>query len=401
MSWIVAPEAYSEHPNWPANYGAWYVSQILDALTANPEVWSKTVFFLTYDENDGFFDHMVPPSVPPSRSQGLSTIDTTNEIFAGNSGFPRGPYGLGVRVPMTVISPWSKGGWVNSELFDHTSLIQFIEQCFGSRYAGLRENQITAWRRAVTGDLTSAFNFATPNEAKVRLPSTIAYLPPDNDRHPDYTPAPPAVQALPAQEPGVRPARAVPYELHVHATTDFVNGAVIIPFRNTGRAAAVFQVRSGNLKTGPWTYTIGPYAEISDTWAITANGQTAYDLSVYGPNGFFRAFQGSVSSPGKADLDIRSLYDVYAYGITLEIHNRGREIRHLRILDAYSKQTTERRLKPGENLREFWRLEATFGWYDFAIEADSDSTFRQRLAGHLETGRDSMSDPAIAVAQPV
>jgi phospholipase C len=85
----------------------------------------------------------------------------------------------------------------------------------------------------------------------------------------------------------------------------------------------------------------------------------------------------------------------------LEIHNRGREIHHLRILDAYTKQTTERRLKQGENLREFWRLEATFGWYDFAIEADSDSTFRQRLAGHLETGRDSMSDPAIAVAQPV
>jgi phospholipase C len=176
---------------------------------------------------------------------------------------------------------------------------------------------------------------------------------------------------------------------------------VIIRFRNTGRAAAVFQVRSGNVKTGPWTYTVAPFEEISDTWAITENGQTVFDLSVYGPNGFFRAFQGSVSSPGKADLDVRSLYDVYAHGITLEIHNRGREIHHLRILDAYTKQTTERRLKPGENLREFWRLEATFGWYDFAIEADSDSTFRQRLAGHLETGRDSMSDPAIAVAQPV
>ena len=84
VSWIVASEAYSEHPNWPANYGAWYVSQVLDVLTANPEVWSKTVLFLTFDENDGFFDHMVPPSAPPSQSQGLSTIDTTNEIFAGN-----------------------------------------------------------------------------------------------------------------------------------------------------------------------------------------------------------------------------------------------------------------------------------------------------------------------------
>src|ERR1700716_3553999 len=76
VSWIVAPEAYSEHPNWPANYGAWYVSQILDVLTANPEVWSKTAFFLTYDENDGFFDHIVPPTVPQSRAQGLSTVET-------------------------------------------------------------------------------------------------------------------------------------------------------------------------------------------------------------------------------------------------------------------------------------------------------------------------------------
>ena len=81
VSWIVAPEAYTEHPNWPANYGAWYISQVLDALTANPEVWSKTVFFCMYDENDGFFDHMVPPTPPQSRAEGISTVDTTNEIF--------------------------------------------------------------------------------------------------------------------------------------------------------------------------------------------------------------------------------------------------------------------------------------------------------------------------------
>jgi len=64
VSWVVAPEGYTEHPNWPANYRAWHVSQILDALTDHPDVWSKTVFFLTYDENDGFFDHLVPPTAP-------------------------------------------------------------------------------------------------------------------------------------------------------------------------------------------------------------------------------------------------------------------------------------------------------------------------------------------------
>ncbi|CAM5616267.1 hypothetical protein SVIOM74S_09826 [Streptomyces violarus] len=41
ISWIAAPEAFSEHSNWPSNYGAWYIAQVLDALTANPEVWSR------------------------------------------------------------------------------------------------------------------------------------------------------------------------------------------------------------------------------------------------------------------------------------------------------------------------------------------------------------------------
>ncbi|MGB7191055.1 MAG: alkaline phosphatase family protein, partial [Acidobacteriaceae bacterium] len=110
VSWIVSPEAYSEHPNWPANYGALYVSQVLDALTAHPEVWSRTVVFLMYDENDGFFDHMVPPTPARSRAQGLSTIDTADEVFPGSEKYAAGPYGLGVRVPMIIISPWSKGG---------------------------------------------------------------------------------------------------------------------------------------------------------------------------------------------------------------------------------------------------------------------------------------------------
>ena len=174
VSWIVAPEAYTEHPNWPANYGAWYLSQILDALTANPEVWSKTAFFLTYDENDGFFDHMVPPTVPRSRAEGLSTVDTTNETLSGSAEYPAGPYGFGVRVPLVVISPWSKGGWVNSELFDHTSLIRFIEKRFGP------ENPHSTSRTSLPGaalwqEIYFRVRLRAPNNAKASLPNTIAY----------------------------------------------------------------------------------------------------------------------------------------------------------------------------------------------------------------------------------
>jgi phospholipase C len=132
VSWIVAPEAYSEHPNWPTNYGAWYIDQVLQVLTSNPEVWSKTVLLINYDENDSFFDHLAPPFAPASSANGLSTVDTSYEFFAGNATYAAGPYRLGPRVPMIAVSPWSKGGYVCSEVFDHTSVIRFIEQRFGS-----------------------------------------------------------------------------------------------------------------------------------------------------------------------------------------------------------------------------------------------------------------------------
>jgi phospholipase C len=400
VSWIVAPEAYTEHPNWPANYGAWYVSQMLDALTANPEVWSKTVFIWMFDENDGFFDHVVPPTPPQSRTEGVSTVGTTNEIFLGSSSYPvssypAGPYGLGARVPMIVISPWSKGGWVNSEVFDHTSLIRFIERRFGKQYPGITESNITPWRRTVAGDLTSAFNFVSPNDATVPLPSTLAYEPPDNNRHPDYVPTPPTSQALPVQEPGTRPARALPYELHVHGEVNASQGGVQIFFRNSGRAGAAFQVRSGDGLTGPWTYTIGAGDEASDTFG--ASGDASYDLSVFGPNGFLRTFAGSLL-PGSANLTVKATYDCNSEGIALEIHNHGSSDVRVSISDAYSGKATTHRLEEHANFTYYSELHRSFGWYDLTVGVDSDPSFQRQLAGHVETGRDSTTDPAIGAA---
>jgi phospholipase C len=388
VSWIVAPEAFTEHPNWPANYGAWYVSQFLDALTENPEIWSKTVLFLMYDENDGFFDHMVPPTPPVSRANGLSTVETTNEVFAGNSDFEAGPIGLGVRVPMIVISPWSKGGYVNSQVFDHTSLIRFIEARFG-----IEEPNITPWRRAVCGDLTSTLDFRTPNHDAVPLPPTSAYVPPDNIRHPDYAPTLPAVQSTPKQEKGLRPARALPYELHVEGEADVSEGSLKIRFHNTGSAAAVFQVRTGLTQDGPWTYTVGPHTHLFDTWNVTNAGETAYDLSVYGPNGFFRSFKGT----DVANLSVRS--NVHPSpdrpGITLEIRNRGSVTEKVLVTCYYDKTCVTLSIEPGRTAVWHFSLEQTYGWYDLTIAVESDTTFRRELAGHVETGADSTSDPAL------
>ena len=388
VSWIVAPEAYTEHPNWPANYGAWYVSQILDALTANPEVWSKTAFFWLFDENDGFFDHVVPPTPPQSRSEGISTVPTTNEIFTGSAQYPTttnpaGPYGLGVRVPMIVISPWSKGGYVNSEVFDHTSLIRFIEQRFGAKNPELKEPNITEWRRAVTGDLTSTFNFKNPNDSVAALPSTVAYMPPDDNRHPDYVPAPPADQALPVQEKGTRPARALPYELHANGQASLSENNVRIVFSNSGQAGAVFQVRSGNTQKGPWTYTVTPGKEVSDLWSFAPNEQ--YILYVFGPNGFYRAIKGHTSGADHANLDVTTHYDREGCSISLNIQNLSLAKNTVNIKEVYSNQRISVDIEPGKSLKKIWHLAGSSGWYDFIITDDSDPIFERRLVGHLET----------------
>ena len=105
---------------------------------------------MNFDENDGFFDHVVAPTPPTGTANGLSTVDTVNEIYPGVPGvanFAPGPYGLGARVPCFVVSPWSRGGWACSQVFDHTSVIQFIEKRFG-----VTESHITPWRRAISGE---------------------------------------------------------------------------------------------------------------------------------------------------------------------------------------------------------------------------------------------------------
>ncbi len=391
VSWIVAPEAYTEHPNWIPNYGAWYISQFLDILTANPDVFSKTVLFVNYDENDGFFDHMVPPTPPQSKSQGLSTVETTNDIFPGSSSYKAGPYGLGIRVPMIVVSPWSKGGWVNSQVFDHTSLIRFIEARFAGESPDLTETNITPWRRTVAGDLTSAFDFANPSKSSVALPGTDADQPTNFLRNPDYVPVPPANQSLPAQEQGVRPARALPYNLNARGAIRS-NGTFVIEFENHGQSGAVFQVRSANGSNAPRTYTVEPGKNLSDVWNAPSSG---YDLSVYGPNGFFRSFKGGLPQNGRANLTVSSIYDETNNGITLVLGNRGSQVANVRILDKYDGEVLTVSLGPGESTSESWSRVKTFGWYDFVITVAGDPGFENQLAGHVETGNDSFSDPAM------
>jgi len=390
VSWIVAPAGYTEHSDYPINYGAWYISQIFGILVSNPDVFSKTVLILNYDEADGSFDHISPPVPPQTAANGASTVSIENEIVTTST--PNGPIGLGVRVPFVAISPWSKGGYVNSQVFDHTSVIQFIEKRFG-----VFERNISPWRRAVAGDLTSVFNFSNPNDDHAQLPSTNGYLPSPfelaggnvNSFQPTLSSV---ILGVPAQEKGIRPARALPYELDVHASVNALTSTVSLTFLNTGRATVVFQVRSGNPADLVRYYTVEPGKTLADTWNV---GLT-YNLSVYGPNGFVRYFNGSIGSDAAA-LDVRSSYedDDDRGSIKWKITNLAVKDAEVSVLDAYTGQLRTRTLDPHETFEDELSLDDFHGWYDLIVTVEGDPTFKYRLAGHVETGRDSYSDPAL------
>jgi phospholipase C len=188
VSWIVAPANQSEHPGFGSiAAGEDYVSRQLRAVMSNPRVWARTAFLFCYDEHGGFFDHVPPPVPRPG---------TALEFVAG------APIGLGFRVPMVICSPFTRGRRVCHQTFDHTSIIRLIERRFG-----VHEPNISAWRRAICGDLTSAFDFAHPDYEIPSLPSTAPLVAAaQQDCRKPLPQTPPPVTSRPSQEPGSRQA---------------------------------------------------------------------------------------------------------------------------------------------------------------------------------------------------
>jgi phospholipase C len=371
VSWIVAPTAMSEHPYAPPSYGESLTSRLLDALAANPTVWAKTAFILNYDENDGFFDHVPPPVPPLTQDIGASTVDMTGESYQGV------PFGFGPRVPAIIVSPWTVGGYVNSQLFDHTSVLRFLEARFG-----IREPNISPWRRAVTGDLTSVFDFTQ---------STTAPIPSGTDgiaRADATLKFPPVVRAadakLPRQEPGHRPARALPYDFDVAGRCP-VDGFALT-FDNRGSAGAVFRVSSAG-RGGPWFFTVEGGKTLSYT--LPRNGR--YDFTLQGPNGFFRRYAGD----GNDMIEIDLRYDKTSGELRGEVRNGGAFPATLATHDGYdSTATGPLTLKPGSSVALRTAIAQNANWYDIRFET-SDGYVRH-FAGHIETGAASMSDPLLA-----
>ncbi|WP_321353093.1 phosphocholine-specific phospholipase C [Alcaligenes faecalis] len=414
VSWIVAPGPYSEHPSMGVpGQGAWYLERLLNILTEKPEIWSKTVLIVNYDENDCFFDHMPPPA-PPWRNrdgslEGKSTVDVSNEYYTmpapdGDSRkvAPDGrPFGAGPRLPTLIISPWSVGGWVNSQQFDHTSVLRFLEQRFG-----VQEPNISPWRRAVFGDMRSCFDFKSPNASKPALSPAPTREQADatlsQQAGAGKVPMPPVgTEPMPSQDLMLRPSRALPYQLHTSANVDLDKEQVWLTFSNTGTQGTVFHVYDElQLSDYPRRFTVEANKIISDAWTVHADHKGNYSLWVLGPNGYHRHFKGNIHALRQGPKpEVRVCYEPQANAVSLTIMNMGDQAATVTVsANAYREDGPwVYTVDPGMQMDARWSLEVSGNWYDFT--ATMGESFERRFAGRLETGRDGISDPAMGVAR--
>ncbi|WDF79638.1 phospholipase C, phosphocholine-specific [Mucilaginibacter sp. KACC 22773] len=438
VSWLSAPEHFSDHPS-SAWYGAWYVSEVMDILTQNPEVWKKTIFILAYDENDGYFDHVPPFTAPHPHKAGTGKvsdgIDTSVEFVTyeqekARNNFPEvfdreSPVGLGFRVPLVIASPWSRGGWVNSEVFDHTSTLQFLEK-FLSHKTGKKvvEPNISNWRRTVCGDLSTTFrpyNGETlPNPEFVarevflegihkaqfkKLPTDYKLLTAEEialiNKTPHISPY------MPQQEKGIKPSSALPYQLYADGKLSADKKSFAIKFNASKQlfgdkalgspfnvyAPGKYASFKDPQKMEPlraWAYALTAGDSFADIWPLHEFENGEYHLRVYGPNGFYREYKGNAADPL---LDVTC--DYQQANIALKLANLSHD-------KAYSVQVTDHGYKTNNHKVVVNKkgqstlvldLSKSHGWYDFSIKVTGSHAFEKRYAGRVESGKHSFSDP--------
>ncbi|MFI5708579.1 phosphocholine-specific phospholipase C [Kribbella sp. NPDC051620] len=359
VSWLVPSAVDSEHPGSSTPVGsANLVYDLLDAIASDPETWSKTVLLINFDENDGYFDHVPPPVAPrPASGEG-------DDWYAGR------PIGLGPRVPMTVISPWSVGGHVNSQVSDHTSVIRFLE-----RWTGVQEPNISSWRRTACGDLTSAFDFKRSHKQPTTDPPGPVPAPISR-----WKPTPPVNQALPLQEPGRRPARALPYQ---PTASGFVaEGKLKLALGNEGDESAHFAIYpyGGELPAPAHVDVVGEFEQ-----ELAVSGP--YELAVQGPNRFWAELAGS-SDGVAAGLDVR--ISVYRGELQVELENTGTKPLTVKLkARGYGSRTINQDVRGKQTRSLTWPTD--HGWYDVEITTAEDTTYRRRLTGHVETSASSIT----------
>ncbi|WES96011.1 phospholipase C, phosphocholine-specific [Chryseobacterium arthrosphaerae] len=396
VSWLVAPEHFSDHPGSPW-YGAWYISEVLNILTKDPETWKKTIFIINYDENDGYFDHVLPfaPPLNPNQpvdmngKEGVEYVDRSQEYMSDPSlkdyEKTEGTVGLGYRVPMIIASPWTKGGFVNSEVTDHTSVLQFLEKFIMKKFSkDVHIDNISDWRRAICGDLTSAFNSPNVKAPQMNYLNQKDYAKTINAARnkpvPDlkwYSENELKNNLLEIQERGMKPSHALPYNFHVNLEGKAIK---MTNLKENGVPLLVYDRTRFDKDNYHFSYALYSKQELSH-----ALHSGAYDYEVFGPNGFFRKFKGN-SDP---DLEIILVNTISKNQVELIIRNNKKKNISVVLEDLYGKtKKTIALQKPEEKIA--FDLNNNKGWYDFNITAGDH---QWHFAGRIETGKISVSDP--------
>jgi phospholipase C len=388
VSWVVNNQFFSEHPVTAPSNGAYFLRGVLDALASDPEVFNSTLVIINYDENDGQFDH-VPPAVP-APGEADEFVSGTLAEYGVTAPVP---VGLGFRVPLILVSPWTRGGWVTSEVADHTSVIQFLEKWTTAIGTPAVSPNISAWRRKVCGDLTAAFDFASPVYGMPHLPATGPLIP-----EVEYNPQP-ADSKMPAQEPGTRKARPLPFQPNAYLT-GFAGGVAKLALSNVASFASrashfsVYNNLSGVPALSAYPAAFPGQFTVAAGKAATATGPvvgTRYDLTVVGPNRFLRRFVGDTTKAGR-DLRVESSYHDGKLHLTL--HNDGHAAVAFTVAHSQYIHTRPQTVKVTGRSSKTVTIDVadqSHGWYDLTISANSDHGWAQRFAGHIETGRPSIS----------
>lgn len=445
VSWLAGPQNFSDHPSAPW-YGAWYLSEVLDILTKNPEVWKKTIFITTYDENDGYFDHVPPFSIPDAKvpgtglvSKGIDTeiehVRLANELKQGipEKAAREAPIGLGFRVPMLIASPWSRGGRVCSEVFDHTSTLQFLEVFFSKKLnKEIKIENISNWRRTICGDLTSVFTPFNGEKAdkidfldRNNMVETIynAKFKADPSGFKKITEAdvvafkakPVGSGVMSQQEKGIRPSCALPYELYVDGQLQgdqknfelkFKAGKDVFGEKAAGAPFTVYApVKYKDASAGAeicrnWSFAVIAGDTLSYNWPVDSFENGKYHLRVNGPNGYYREFMGSRNHPG---LNVSVAYErtggngKLTGNVVLKIVNMNASKDYAVVIKdlGYRKNDVQKKIAAGSTQEVVLDLKQSHGWYDFSLTVDGTADFKQRYAGRVETGAASFTDPVM------
>ncbi|MEI6074892.1 MAG: phospholipase C, phosphocholine-specific [Verrucomicrobiota bacterium] len=359
VSWVIAPGGYTEHPPDSPASGEYLTKQLLDALALNPNVLRSTVFILNYDENDGFFDHALPILPPPG----------TPDEFVGSL-----PIGLGIRVPCLIVSPWTRGGRVCSQVFDHTSVIRFLEN-----WTGVKEPNISAWRRQVCGDLTSAFDFAHADTNYV-FQTAISPI----NCSSGTTPSVPSPQIFPAQETGAAVALPLPYQPNACCTLDSAANAISFTLTNSGAASVHFGIYPNKYRNdGSWPLDVTNTQTAGATFSLAATAGK-YDFTCYGPNGFQRRFAGVLSADYQK-IEAAGFINPVSGGIKILLANTSASAVTFAVTNGYlaGGLTNISVLANRTNIFNV-NSETNGGFYDVTVTASADSLFLRRFLGRVE-----------------